>query len=840
MRRLDGIRSGFKPKSAKRARAGWTRDHLALVTALWTIVGLGAVFVLSKETQFLMPGPLVSAHGVIEKCSACHTKSGSNKLSWIHGIVAGNPRTDSKACLKCHKMPETAFNAHGASEEVLKQSTERLKKIATVSPVPNSARAQSMAFPTQDIMADGLNCATCHQEHQGVNFNLNKVSNEQCVSCHVAKFDSFDGHHPKFEDYPFKRRTRIIYDHAGHFGKHYPELKGKALAKHIPATCSTCHNSNDDRQIMTVAPFEQTCTNCHINQILGEEKASGPKGIAFLTLPGLDLEVLNKKNVKVGEWPDESEATLTPFMKVMISRNKVGRDLIKAVSSLNLLDLTNANDGQIKAVSDLAWEIKKLYHALISGKASDVLGDLNIVRGAKLSPKLVADLTASIPRDVLIGAQKQWLPNLAQEITNGPVTNKQVVGEQQQTPSPPADTDPGDSVPANEPSDTETPIADAETTSQDGDSEAVSELTSEDGDSEAVNESTSQEGESTAANEPQLDPQACVVSVFGQCLVLKGEGGGAASSSVNQAPSSLGALPEPMRAGLKQVKLAQKSEGVPAKPDASRDGSGGGDKEQQTANTTTTTSGKQSDDLLFPTEEEIRAMKALSRAAGNPAKLNSTVSKAAPTPGGQKPETPAPSSAPPRVISLESDVDPESWAEYGGWYRQDHSIFYKPVGHKDKFLYSWLFLTGPQGSNGDTNPAANVFDLLIHKDTSGACTKCHSVDDMPNKGRVVNFNPESVKTKQGRFTNFIHEPHFGVLENRGCLHCHSQEKGRKYLKSYELGNPKSFASDFGNVDKKLCQSCHTQQKARQDCLLCHSYHVNGVITPIINTKISDQ
>ena len=40
---------------------------------------------------------------------------------------------------------------------------------------------------------------------------------------------------------------------------------------------------------MAVAPFEQTCTACHLDQIIGKERVSGPKGIAFLTLPGLDL-----------------------------------------------------------------------------------------------------------------------------------------------------------------------------------------------------------------------------------------------------------------------------------------------------------------------------------------------------------------------------------------------------------------------------------------------------------------------------------------------------------------------------------------------------------------------
>ena len=101
----------------------------------------------------------------------------------------------------------------------------------------------------------------------------------------MVKFDSFDGDHPKFETYPFKRRTRVVYDHAAHFGKHYPELAKKDPSKRIPETCSSCHDSRDDKRIMGVAPFEQTCAGCHLDQITGKERVSGPKGIAFLALP---------------------------------------------------------------------------------------------------------------------------------------------------------------------------------------------------------------------------------------------------------------------------------------------------------------------------------------------------------------------------------------------------------------------------------------------------------------------------------------------------------------------------------------------------------------------------
>ena len=803
----------MRPAKAERhAAPGFQRDRLAVLLALVTVVCLGSAFFLFQDTQFLMPGPLASAHGAIENCSACHTKSGSGKLSWIHGLAAGDPLADSKACLTCHKMPDTAFNAHSASAEVLKQSTKRLTKIATATPAPQWARTQSIAFPTHDVVARGLNCATCHQEHQGVNFNLSKISNEKCGSCHVVKFDSFDGHHPKFENYPFKRRTRIIYDHASHFGKHFPEVAKKYPARHIPDTCSDCHNSREDKRVMAVAPFEQTCTACHLDQIIGKERASGPKGIAFLTLPGLDLRTLKEKNALIGEWPDASEAELTPFMKVMISRDEQGRALIKTVDSLNLQDLTDASDDQIKAVTNLVWEIKGLFYALISGKASDVLADLNIGSGAKLSANLVADLTANIPRDVVISAQQQWLPNLATEMANrrgGWSTAITLAGS-----------------------------ASPEESGSDG-SEAAP--------------SPSREAEvSETASIAKLDPPACAVRILGQCLLSNGREEKAEVAKAKAAqPEGAAGKADTANAEADGSKETLSADEQP--PAAEPEGAAGtahtanaeadGDKETLPADVQPQKkAADQTDDLLFPTEAELRAIKAAEKAA-------QTKGAAGEGAADSDTEVAEPQTGAAPVNSIESDVDPESWAEYGGWYRQDYAIYYRPTGHKDKFIYSWLFLTGPQAPKGDTGPAAAVFDFLTSKDAQGSCTKCHSVDDIQGKGRVVNFSPLSVESKQGRFTNFIHEPHFqavgigqriGILENRGCLTCHNLEKGAPYLKSYEQGNPQSFVSNFGELKKDLCQTCHTSSTARQDCLLCHKYHVNGVITPIMSTRIPTQ
>ena len=861
MRRPGRLKSVRPPKDERQAPSGSRRGRLAVLLTLVSVVCLGSALFLSKGTQILMPGPLTSGHGAIENCSACHTKSGNTKLSWLHGLVAADPLADSKACITCHKMPDTAFNSHSASAAVLKNSTKRMTKIAAAAIAPQSARAQNIAFPMRDVMAGDLYCATCHQEHQGASFNLNRISNEQCRSCHVLKFDSFDGNHPKFENYPFERRTRIIFDHAGHFGKHYPEMAKKDPTKRIPATCSTCHNSEKDRRVMAVVPFEQNCSVCHLDQIIGKERASGPKGIAFLALPGLDLQTLKQKNASIGEWPEDSEAALTPFMKMMIGRNEQGRALVKAVDSLNLQDLTTANDDQIKAVTNLVWEIKGLFYALIKGKASDVLGDLNIGGGAKLSATLVADLTASLPRDAVTGAQQEWLPNLAAEIANGPGKSPVELSGTNETQEPPA---PPPQESGSEPV-VEAETAEAEPAGTQG-TECTDELPrskKEVAAEEAASESEVAEAETAESEEPAPAEDQEEAAVNGRLSLPSGT-----SRAINTRIENSKEKVQPEEAAGETDTADAESDGSKETPCAdeqpvaktetqvekatgeteiteakAEDGEETPPKDNQPAGN----AGDQVDDLLFPAEAELGASSTDSEEAAN----TSQPEEAEPAP---KADSAAPASTPPDpdtaagesqaqaapVIGIESDVDPESWAEYGGWYRQDYAIFYRPTGHKDKFNYSWLLLTGPQALKGDTSPVAAVFDSLTNKDAQGSCTKCHSVDDIQGKGRVVNFSPASVKSKAGRFTNFIHEPHMGILDNRGCQTCHSLEKGRPYLTIYELGNPQKFASSFGAVKKELCQTCHTSGKARQDCLTCHKYHVNGVTSPIFNTKIPSQ
>jgi hypothetical protein len=768
MRLPEGIKpvkrpaKGKKPSRPKKPPVdpNVKRDRYSYALGVLTLAGVVAAFIFTSGTSFLMPGPLTSVHGTIEDCKSCHTETGAGKVSWLHGLIAPNPKGDSKACLVCHKMLDTAFNSHSASQAQLKASTSRLTKVAAEIAPPQSKKIRDIAFPMAPVMQGEVYCATCHQEHHGVDFDLNKISNAQCQSCHVVQFDNFDGNHPKFSNYPFERRTRVIYDHNGHFKKHYPEVQSKKdhRLSAIPATCSDCHTSKADRRHMAVVPFDNTCSSCHLDQIVGKERATGPKGIAYLSLPGLDVETLKSKNAAIGEWPEFSEAELTPFMKVLIAADEPGRALIKRIGDLDLQDLSQASDDDIAAVTNFVWKVKGLFYALVSGRASDVMARLEQGTGAKVRPQIIADLTASIPRDVITAAQREWLPNLGDEIANR---------------------------------------KEAAQTGGAGWTSAITESKL----------SASVRSEDLAARERFVIPLA--------------------SGSFTSPKAEAGDADRPVRLAQAEIKKLSKEE----------------EKDIQSGSWRVDPFGRLIKDpnevLPPPNAENSEADAADADAGADPAAESDSASDTAADTDAEADsdiDTAATGTAPAGSI-IQSEIDPESWAEYGGWYRQDYAIFYRPVGHKDKFIYSWLELTGPQAPRGGVSPSAAVFDSLTTKDAQGQCAKCHSIDDIRGKGRRVNFSPASIETKRGRFTNFIHEPHYGVLENRGCLVCHALDKGTQYLTTYKKGDTQSFVSNFTPVKKDLCQTCHNKNEAKQDCLLCHKYHVNEVITPIMTTRI---
>lgn len=69
---------------------------------------------------------------------------------------------------------------------------------------------------------------------------------------------------------------------------------------------------------MLVQEFQQTCAACHAGQIKGEGSPS--KGLAFFSVPELDVDTLESKGHRIGEWPHTGQSgdKVTPFMELLL------------------------------------------------------------------------------------------------------------------------------------------------------------------------------------------------------------------------------------------------------------------------------------------------------------------------------------------------------------------------------------------------------------------------------------------------------------------------------------------------------------------------------------------
>ena len=713
----------------------------------WTAAFVGALLVLalaySANLELLVPGPVTTAHGGVDKCSDCHANIAEGPFGWLHAAFAeANPREDTKACLVCHKQTNTALNPHGIEVERLRAYTKSVEANAAAKAqrTPASIRAREVILPVRDTFPKGIHCATCHQEHQGLGHDLAKVSNERCHSCHVVQFENFAADHPDFASYPFRRRTRINFDHTSHFGKHFPEVsKKKTAGRTVPGACADCHTTDADRGHMGVKPFEKICSSCHLDQIVGAERATGPKGIALLTLPGLDVETLQEKKQKIGEWPAESEGEITPLMKLLIGWDPERRKLLKDVSDLDLLDLTEATDEQIRKVGKLAWEVKHLMYALITSRTSAIFKRLGSGTKMPINGKLVSDLTGNIPRDVLMSAQREWLPNLFSE----------------------------------------------------------------------VDESQFNAWIKSSSVEPSLtapapgSPPATKALVFGPLRDAVPAGAGRLVQLAQEKKKGFWRV-DPFGRLLKDDK--------PSEP---------GDTPEQSESADT-----QADSA--PSEPDTENANATPADAGQPDPEPKPEADPEPKKAEQAPPAPAADLA----------LDAESWTESGGWYRQEYAILYKPTGHEDRFVRAWLDLTATlYQKKPEENLAAIAFQHLTSKDAQGQCMKCHSADATPAQSRLVNWGTSSRANRDSLFTRFDHVPHFGIVGAKGCLTCHERSTEKGYQETYKGYDPRKFVSNFKAINQDSCAACHSGEEGRNDCLLCHKYHVFGVTTPITETKV---
>jgi hypothetical protein len=374
------------PKRSVRSRRG-------VAVALAVAATIGAVlFTLAGQSRdmILSPGPLISQHtsGDIT-CAKCHTAAEIRLRDWAkNAFTKAGAHADTLLCLNCHQFGKTPMQPHSLSPTELAGLTTQIK-----AHVANPVRAAGLfsSHPAEDAEG-GLDCATCHREHHGREADLKKIADASCQTCHVAQFASFKQGHPDFISFPYSRRTRIQFDHAGH---HANYIKDKF-------DCNDCHTTDTNNRQMLTKPFEEACSKCHLDGIT----KPGEPGIAVLDIPGLDPKFAKAHGI--GQWPADADGEITPIMRYLLSQDPKTAKALATLKGTDLTSLTNAKPEIADAAEQLAWSIKELFADLITS-GQDTLKK-------RLGPVSAAAFGELPPESVRAFTQADWWPALLSEV----------------------------------------------------------------------------------------------------------------------------------------------------------------------------------------------------------------------------------------------------------------------------------------------------------------------------------------------------------------------------------------------------------------------------------------
>ena len=383
---------------------------------VWMAVALtiGSLLLLFGSPFWRMcvnPGELNIAHAnSAAKCSDCHSLDRGSH-DFITAIASPQERAlaDSALCLKCHSLGDHPLNPHGLAPVSIIALDRKLRKDTGLSNGPVLIRV-SRTISGLNAHSEGIACMTCHQEHHGRNSDLKRLSDAQCETCHSVQFASLQNGHPEFSGYPYRRRTRIIFDHNSHLQNYFTVMKEEA-----PGSCQDCHIADPTGRFMQVKNFNVTCAACHSSEIQGEGTAA--KGVAFFTLPGLDKQTLAAKGISVGEWPTPANEKITPFMELLLRREPATREALETLHGIDLRDLSKATPAQLAAAQQFAWGIKSLlYNFVVEGQS--FLMEQMKSRLSSAGEPILSGLTGEMSRAVVLAAQKEWMPNLLTEVAN--------------------------------------------------------------------------------------------------------------------------------------------------------------------------------------------------------------------------------------------------------------------------------------------------------------------------------------------------------------------------------------------------------------------------------------
>ena len=677
---------------------------LMLGIAFFSIV----IFFTGKTTlDHLSPGPLSVNHAQVTTCKDCHSAVAESVFDWIHKAVHLNSNNDDEKCLNCHKLGENAFSPHSASSSVLTAS-------ASAATAKSSAGWDvELAGYLRDQRIDGaenVSCALCHREHQGRFASIDEFDSQQCHVCHTVKFANLETQHPPYTEYPYKRPTRIKFDHVSHLKKHFVD---EDHVDHAPDGCKQCHDPDQSGEWMLANSFESSCANCHLGEILGDARANA-KGVAVLSIPEIDIQSLEEAGLYIGQWPEWADGELTPIMQLLLP-SKLQPAAADFSRPMALVDLSNAAPDELRAAAEVAWAIKELLYDIQMGGTALMNRRIAEALDENLDQSTLNLLVASLPKDTLVNNQKEWFPMLMEEVgqfRSGAINLTGMAGG-------------GDNA---------------------------------------------SDSDDNTANAIDADP-ASDIPVERDDSIVPGDEISLDDLSDDELLSS--ELIELDDVDL----LAEDDDAISFDQDLLTIEPG---------------------DLLLDDDEADEGNEEQTAAAA-------------------------------LRQSMQAVYDNEEWARSGGWYRDGSTIFYRPIGHADPFLKTWIDVSAV-----NAGPIGQVIFASFNDDEAvGKCVKCHSVEVVSGKGQMnaemkgpagaplghrINwhgFTPENVGIE---FNRFSHTSHFGLMNDEGCSSCHK-------LNTEAPEGTDESALSFAFIEKETCTQCHQQGRAPDTCLTCHNYHV---------------
>ncbi len=386
------------------------RRFVGWMAAAATFGGLLLLLGGSARTRLLSPGPLSLNHAQIlesdngDTCGTCHAAGAENALGWL-SMAASEQKTQTALCLECHRespgFAEHAAKAHSADPA-------RFVRLD----VASGSRGARLEVPHS--ASGDIACATCHREHHGAQFDLERLADDACQGCHRETFASLGGGHPEFTDWPYQTSgTRIAFSHQEHQQQHFSDRE---------FDCAGCHELDRLGESMRIRGFEAACGECHVAGAYAgpppEPFGVGdvPSGVAVLQLPAIDTDAV--VDLEIGEWPElagmDHDEPLGGFMRLLV---RASADLEHA-AEVDEMEYLYDLDGAEQA--DVVWAIKDLFYALASQNPADGLRVLceRLERSLerKLSSREISFLAANLSTDTLVAAQRAWFPSLMEEV----------------------------------------------------------------------------------------------------------------------------------------------------------------------------------------------------------------------------------------------------------------------------------------------------------------------------------------------------------------------------------------------------------------------------------------